>query len=609
MNDNFLIAYQNGRLGNKLFTLATLITKCFELNCNPFLAEKWDINNFFTTPFGVYSLSKGITVYKNESPNYFDVNIKKNTLIHGYFQSEKFFKKYSNEIKKMFKTKYENDIKKSCFNLLSFKYTISIHIRRTDYITDKLFNTLPANYYFNAITYILDKINDDDYHFLIFSDDIKYCNTLFGNHPRFTYVNVEGENRDIIEFYLMSYCTHNIIANSSYSWWSAYLNENPNKIIIAPKWEKCYNYDNRDFYPSYFIQLDYNLEDKIPTKEITYIDGFTQLRVYDIFNAINCYSIKDEIGLLKNLPEIFSYNELKDKYDLLCTDNIENVEIDKFKYALVYSRSIPSNYRFLIFENKILLNECNPKHPYFLFLLDLHPKKSIDLYSKVINLNNRNDRWLKLCEQYNPLFKRLSAIKSTDTDFNYMGLSMGAIGCLKSNQWIILNAWLNNAKCALIFEDDIKLCDNFETTFNTIFEKLKTIDFDICQLSTMIWDGKFKNAIAQTKENIFLRMFGSGAHTYIANSNAFNKLINFQDCHMSPADDILQLCNTIILLPFITEFQDNIDSDISKDKKEVFEARERIVSQYTRKGLSKLCNIDENHPNFLNIVFHMLNIK
>ena len=99
--------------------------------------------------------------------------------------------------------------------------SVSIHVRRGDYITNKGFNVLPIEYYKRALKHVKGNI-------FVFSDDILWCKQNFKD---VTFVQME----DFLEFELMKLCAHNIIANSTFSWWAAFLNDNPNKIIIAPK--------------------------------------------------------------------------------------------------------------------------------------------------------------------------------------------------------------------------------------------------------------------------------------------------------------------------------------------------------------------------------------
>ena len=146
----------------------------------------------------------------------------------GYWQSPLFFQKIESTLHDEFSVKEENytvqylKIKREIQNSNS----ISIHIRRGDYLTHKNHLVLPLEYYYNALKLITSLKKDCEV--FVFSDDIIWCKKYF---PNFHYVGIE----DYLELELMSFCKHNIIANSSFSWWGAYLNNNPNKVVIAPK--------------------------------------------------------------------------------------------------------------------------------------------------------------------------------------------------------------------------------------------------------------------------------------------------------------------------------------------------------------------------------------
>ena len=160
-----------------------------------------------------------------------------NKYIYGYFQSEKYFLNIKNIIVKQFTLKqnlshYAQEIKNTIQNT---KNTCSIHIRRGDYIINKSANkihgTCSLDYYNNATKLIDKKINSVKYY--IFSDEIEWVKENM-NIANATYIENNGRtpHEDIL---LMSLCEHNIIANSSFSWWASWLNENKEKIVIAPK--------------------------------------------------------------------------------------------------------------------------------------------------------------------------------------------------------------------------------------------------------------------------------------------------------------------------------------------------------------------------------------
>lgn len=164
----------------------------------------------------------------------------------GYFQNEKYFKHCRDELLHCFSLK-EPLTNKNAEVLEQIKGTnsVSIHIRRGDYVTLESANTLHGlcslDYYKKAIEYIAKKVANP--HFYVFSDDIKWVEDNLKIDYPYTVVDFNQEKCHF-DMELMKNCKHNIVANSSFSWWGAWLNENPEKIVVAPqKWlatnQKC----------------------------------------------------------------------------------------------------------------------------------------------------------------------------------------------------------------------------------------------------------------------------------------------------------------------------------------------------------------------------------
>jgi hypothetical protein len=166
--------------------------------------------------------------------------------LQGYWQSEKYFRDIHETIREefTFPADTENDYLSELFNLIRQTNSVAVHVRRGDYATDKMTNSvhglLPTEYYLGAIRLIKQKqINPV---FFVFSDDPQWVSESFPNEPGYVIINHKKPVRNYVDMMLMSACKHNIIANSSYSWWGAWLNNNPGKIVIAP--EKWYTEGN-----------------------------------------------------------------------------------------------------------------------------------------------------------------------------------------------------------------------------------------------------------------------------------------------------------------------------------------------------------------------------
>ena len=209
-----------------------------EIN-NQFLAKLKFIFEYIF--IGIHNYQWEEYVFKKEMLEY------KNTYYDGYFQSEQFFpdKEVQDQLRKEFvlpsNYKKSNEFIELEKEVKSCE-SVSIHYRRTDYLyySSLYGNICTEDYYNNAIEYILQRYPDAK--FYVFSDDKKYIKEKYGD--KFVIVNEDKKMSDLEEFFIMSYCKHNIIANSTYSWWAAWLNDNPDAIILAPeKWLNGYGYD------------------------------------------------------------------------------------------------------------------------------------------------------------------------------------------------------------------------------------------------------------------------------------------------------------------------------------------------------------------------------
>jgi len=186
---------------------------------------------------------------------------KDDSYIQGYFQSEKYFIAIRKEIVKDFTIKgcLTNYTKLIERQIQGEDNAISLHVRRGDYISNKsaaaVHGSCSINYYQNAIKMLNSKFNNNKY--FIFSDDIKWCKENLKINGAI-YVDNIDKKTPYEDVYLMSLCNHNIIANSSFSWWGGWLNSNLGKIVVAPiKWfenEKM-NSDTFDLIPSKWVRM------------------------------------------------------------------------------------------------------------------------------------------------------------------------------------------------------------------------------------------------------------------------------------------------------------------------------------------------------------------
>jgi len=175
---------------------------------------------------------------------YYDLILPKKDLksIYGYFQSEKYFKEYSEVIKCELRVK--KPITKDEFTMLKKIKNVNavgVSIRiGNDYLKSRLLNVCDINYYYKAMELIKEKVFDPE--FFIFSDDINKVKKIF-DFSKFKKITFIEGFTDSQNLRLLYSCKHFIIANSSFSWWGAYLAEYCDKIIIAPsRWYNTSKY-------------------------------------------------------------------------------------------------------------------------------------------------------------------------------------------------------------------------------------------------------------------------------------------------------------------------------------------------------------------------------
>lgn len=176
----------------------------------------------------------------------------------GYWQTSKYFESYVDELRAIFK--FNNELLSDeieWVRLISMKEGVSVHIRRGDYIQNpdvrKIHEVCTKTYFERAVDYLL--AHNPNLFFFVFSDDLNWCRKEFSSYENFYFFPGTSE-RSWVDLYLMSLCQHNIISNSTFSWWGAWLNPNKNKIVICPsKWFNVDTFNTQDIYPSTWIRI------------------------------------------------------------------------------------------------------------------------------------------------------------------------------------------------------------------------------------------------------------------------------------------------------------------------------------------------------------------
>ena len=275
-----LIVHLRGGLGNQMFQYALYLAavesgKNASLDLSHFNKDnqstKYELGNTFSIHAAPLPLWEKVLVkaswkflhllhqipYK-ETDRSFGIFNKKVTALQfaylkGYWQSEKYFEGISKTIRQHFTFPPFSDNKnKALFEQIVQRNSVSIHIRRGDYLKNNLNWSLDIDYYNRAIQLIKEKVTAPN--FFIFSDDTQWAEENIKD-PNCHFINWNKGDDSFRDMQLMSNCKHNIIANSSFSWWGAWLNNNEDKIVIAPdKWLSTME-GTRDIIPDSWIQL------------------------------------------------------------------------------------------------------------------------------------------------------------------------------------------------------------------------------------------------------------------------------------------------------------------------------------------------------------------
>ena len=276
-----------GGLGNQIFQIFTTISyaiksrnqfKFLNLSClgggsTTIRYTFWDKFFIALKPFLISDLPQPLNVIRetgfpyNELPVYEMVN--KNVVIFGYFQSYKYFQEnYAIIYRMLHIDKMKNELLDR-LNLNSPEYldlenTVSMHFRIGDYKKVQNFHPLATyTYYENSLLYMNSKLPNKEFNILYFCEDcdiddvLTIINKLVDKFPAHNFKRGEKKLEDWQQMLLMSCCHHNIIANSSFSWWSAYLNSWTDKIICYPSvwFGQSANNDTKDLCPDDWVKI------------------------------------------------------------------------------------------------------------------------------------------------------------------------------------------------------------------------------------------------------------------------------------------------------------------------------------------------------------------
>tara|TARA_Y100000389_G_scaffold38883_1_gene33269 strand:- start:19379 stop:20167 length:789 start_codon:yes stop_codon:yes gene_type:complete len=238
-----------GGLGNQLFQVFTLIAyslkhkRPFHFEILPIEREDrpfyWD--NFLKRLKIFLKPSLRLPIYREQNFHFTEIPfINQPFKLLGYFQSYKYFDSNKEQIERLIELHSQRDMYKNEYN---FDNMVSLHFRLGDYVNLQHHHPVMTIYYYkNAIRLLLDKTNKKDWTVLYFCEDndIKTVkekiNKLKTTYPDLSFIKIDSKYTDWEQMLIMSLCQHNIIANSSFSWWGAYFNKNQNKVFYPSKW-------------------------------------------------------------------------------------------------------------------------------------------------------------------------------------------------------------------------------------------------------------------------------------------------------------------------------------------------------------------------------------
>lgn len=157
--------------------------------------------------------------------------VERESVLYGFWQNTGYFHKYISDLRRMFRPSYivSGEVQKTIHDLERCE-SVGVHIRRGDFVN--LGWAKGEDYYMNAIKAMRSMLHEPI--FYIVSDDPEWCRRTFRDTTDMKVLDVSGPNKDIDEFFILSECKHQIISESTFGWWAAYLNDNENKRIAIP---------------------------------------------------------------------------------------------------------------------------------------------------------------------------------------------------------------------------------------------------------------------------------------------------------------------------------------------------------------------------------------
>jgi hypothetical protein len=228
-----------------------------ELETLPFQSRKLFFRLLRLIKRLIYPYYKGNIYFETARYKFDEKFLQTNNFVYlkGYFQNEKYFLPIESILRNELCP--VNPISEYCQKIIeriASANSVSIHIRRGDYASDPKIRATRGLLYERAVEYIAERVTQP--YFFVFSDDPLWAReNLNVRHP-VTWIDLHPEQKDFEDLWLMSQCHHHIIANSSFSWWGAWLSSFPKKIVIAPdRWVLNSSVDTNDLIPNSWYRI------------------------------------------------------------------------------------------------------------------------------------------------------------------------------------------------------------------------------------------------------------------------------------------------------------------------------------------------------------------
>jgi hypothetical protein len=251
------LTFRDFQLGN--FKLPDEVASISEVR--QYIPDLWHVSKLVKLSYRLKRYLNGKKLYTEKA--FFSYNheldiLGDNTYLYGYYQTEQYFVNFRQELLDILQLKEPlNNQNIAILDKIQNSRSVALHIRRGDFINSGFINHDFETYYNKAIRFINEKIENP--FFFVFSNDPDWCRkqTEIKNLPHII-VDINDENHAYLDLYLISQCNHQICANSTFSWWGAWLNQHPEKIVIIPeKWYKNGKYAEsvHDLIPESWLKI------------------------------------------------------------------------------------------------------------------------------------------------------------------------------------------------------------------------------------------------------------------------------------------------------------------------------------------------------------------